>query len=115
MNHSVRAIVVMPNGNVLVAGVFDEITEQGSSTPDTTKPFIQALTPPGPGGGKFAQWDEHTVDFVGNMAMIPDGRVFVGREGARAARSPPTPRPGMSPGTCSRTVTCKPLATRMDG
>ncbi len=83
VNHSVRSIVVMPNGNVLVGGVFDEITEQGSSTPDTTKPFIQALTPPGPGGGKFAQWDEHTVDFVWKMVMIPDGRVVVARGGRK--------------------------------
>ena len=83
VNHSVRSIVVMPNGNVLVGGVFDEITEQGSSTPDTTKPFIQALTPPGPGGGQFAQWDEHTVDFVWKMVMIPDGRVVVARGGRK--------------------------------
>jgi hypothetical protein len=83
VNHSVRSIVVMPNGNVLIGGVFDEITEQGSSTPDTTKPFIQALTPPGPGGGKFAQWDEHTVDFVWKMVMIPDGRVVVARGGRK--------------------------------
>ena len=83
VNHSVRAIVVMPNGNVLIGGVFDEITEQGSSTPDTTKPFIQALTPPGPNGGKFAQWDEHTVDFVWDLAMMPDGRVIVARGGRK--------------------------------
>lgn len=83
VNHSIRAILVMPDGNVLVAGVFDEITEQGSSTPDTTKPFIQALTPPGPGGGQFAQWDEHTVDFVWDLAMMPDGRVIVGRGGKK--------------------------------
>jgi hypothetical protein len=83
VNKSVRSIVVMPNGNVLIGGVFDEITEQGSSTPDTTKPFIQALTPPGPGGGKFATWDEHTVDFVWDMAMMPDGHVIVGRGGRK--------------------------------
>jgi hypothetical protein len=83
VNKSVRAIVVMPNSNVLIGGVFDEITEQGSTTPDTTKPFIQALTPPGPGGGKFAQWDEHTVDFVWDLAMMPDGRVIVGRGGKK--------------------------------
>jgi hypothetical protein len=83
VNHSVRSIVVMPNGNILIGGVFDEITEQGSTTPDTTRPFIQALTPPGPGGGTFAQWDEHTVDFVWDMAMMPDGRVVVGRGGRK--------------------------------
>jgi hypothetical protein len=83
VNHSVRSILVMPNGHVLVAGVFDEITEQGSTTPDTTKPYIQALTPPGPNGGKFAQWDEHTTDFVWELAMMPDGRVIVGRGGRK--------------------------------
>ncbi len=83
VNHSIRSIVVMPNGNVLVGGVFDEITEQGSTTPDTTKPYIQALTPPGPGGGLFAPWAEHTVDFVWKMAMMPDGRVVVARGGRK--------------------------------
>ena len=80
-NKSVRSILVMPDGNILIGGVWTEIREQGGASWDTTKPFIQALTPPGPGGGLFAQWDEHTVDFVWKLALMPDGRIIVGRGG----------------------------------
>jgi hypothetical protein len=80
-NKSVRSILILQDGNVLIGGVWTEIKEQGGSVWDTTKPFIQALTPPGPGGGLFAQWDEHTIDFVWKLALLPDGRVIVGRGG----------------------------------
>jgi hypothetical protein len=80
---SVRSILVMQNGNVLIGGVWEEIREQGAPTWDDTKPFIQALTPPGPGGGLFARWNEHTVDFVWKLAMMPDGRIIVGRGGRK--------------------------------
>ncbi|MDP9295321.1 MAG: hypothetical protein M3O88_01325, partial [Actinomycetota bacterium] len=63
--------------------VWTEIREQGGAAWDTTRPFIQALTPPGPGGGLFAQWDVHTTDFVWKLAMIPDGGVVVGRGGRK--------------------------------
>jgi hypothetical protein len=83
VNHSVRAILVLPDGNILIGGVWTEILEQGSSTWDSTRPFLQALTPPGPGGGLFAQWDQHPVDLVWKLALMPDGRVLVARGGGK--------------------------------
>jgi hypothetical protein len=80
-NKSVRTILVLPDGNILIGGVWTQIRAQGSMTWDTTKPFIQALTPPGPGGGLFAQWDTHPIDLIWKLALTPNGSVIAGRGG----------------------------------
>ncbi len=80
-NKSVRTILVLPDGNILIGGVWTQIREQGSMTWDTTKPYIQALTPPGPGGGLFAQWDTHPIDLLWKLALTSDGSVVAGRGG----------------------------------
>ncbi|MFL5736655.1 MAG: hypothetical protein ACJ76P_04880 [Actinomycetota bacterium] len=80
-NKSVRSILVLPDGNILIGGVWTEIREQGGAAWDTTKPYIQALTPPGVGGGLFAQWDTHPIDLLWKLALTPDGSVIAGRGG----------------------------------
>jgi len=80
-NKSVRSILILPDGNVLIGGVWTEIREQNGAVWDTTKPYIQALTPPGAGGGLFVQWDTHPVDLLWKLALTPDGSIIAGRGG----------------------------------
>jgi hypothetical protein len=81
-NRSVRSISELQNGDIVVAGQFTEMKEQGSSTWDSSKLYIQSLTAAtSPTPGRFQPWAEHPQDFIWDTVVIPDGRVVVGRGG----------------------------------
>jgi hypothetical protein len=81
-NRSVRSISQLQSGDIVVAGQFTEMKEQGSSSWDSSKLYIQSLTPATSSNpGRFQPWAEHPQDFIWDTIVIPDGRVAVGRGG----------------------------------